>query len=82
MLNCKDATELASNALEHKPTITQRISLQLHLFVCNRCRRYVKQLTFIQRACGEAEKRVEDGETTLSAEAKQRIQGHLDKQGQ
>ncbi len=44
MLSCKDVTEKSSDYLDHKLPLLTRLSVRVHLFVCVRCRTYVKQL--------------------------------------
>lgn len=44
MLSCKDITEKADDYLDHRLPLANRVALQLHLFVCVNCRRYLHQL--------------------------------------
>ncbi|MEI6085289.1 MAG: zf-HC2 domain-containing protein [Verrucomicrobiota bacterium] len=45
--SCRDATRLASAALDRPLSARERFSLRLHLLVCGICRRYQKQINFL-----------------------------------
>lgn len=44
MLSCKDITEKASAYLDKEMPLGARMSMRMHLFMCNHCRRYMDQL--------------------------------------
>ena len=44
MITCKDVSDTASDYLEGPTTFLQRFSLRLHLSMCVKCRRYMRQL--------------------------------------
>ena len=44
MLSCKDVTEKADDYLDRNLPVMTRVSYRMHLFVCNRCRRYLDQI--------------------------------------
>lgn len=50
MLTCKDASQLASKALETPLPWRERWGLRLHLLFCKLCRRYVRELRFLRSA--------------------------------
>lgn len=49
MLNCKDATRLISEGLDHRLSIWQRINLRLHVMMCKACNAYKRQIEGLQR---------------------------------
>ena len=51
MLNCKQASELLSQALDRKMTLRENISLRLHLLICHGCSNFSKQMRVIRKAC-------------------------------
>ncbi|MCK9285239.1 MAG: zf-HC2 domain-containing protein [Rhodocyclaceae bacterium] len=51
MLNCKEAAELMSQALDRELGVGERLSLNLHLMFCAGCRNARHQLSFIRDAC-------------------------------
>jgi predicted anti-sigma-YlaC factor YlaD len=53
MLNCKQNTELLSQALERPITFWEKVAMRMHLMMCQGCRNFEKQLGFIQKACRE-----------------------------
>jgi hypothetical protein len=76
MISCAHAAELISRSLETNISWWQRFALRLHLFGCDLCRRFKRQLALVE----EAGRRIGDGqnigmrEAGLSKEARKRIQ--------
>ncbi len=52
-LTCKEATQLASQGLDRRLGALERISLRLHLAVCEGCSRVARQFAFMRRAVRE-----------------------------
>ena len=50
LLTCKEATGLVSQGLDRRLRVLDRISLRLHLLVCDGCSRVAKQLPFLRKA--------------------------------
>ncbi|MBV8032809.1 MAG: zf-HC2 domain-containing protein [Betaproteobacteria bacterium] len=50
MLSCKEATSLASQRLDRRLGLLERLSLRLHLAVCDGCSRVAKQFAFLRTA--------------------------------
>lgn len=50
MLTCKDATQLMSQKMDGKLSVTNRLSLRFHLLLCQGCRNFNEQLRFIRKA--------------------------------
>ncbi len=50
MLNCREVTQFASESLDRKLTLKERIGLRFHLLMCKLCARYVRQLKFMHQA--------------------------------
>lgn len=50
MLNCREATRLLSDRLDRPLSRRQRLALMLHTLMCNACRNFGKQSTFLRRA--------------------------------
>lgn len=50
MLNCKQNTELLSQALDRPITFREKLAIRLHLMMCRGCRNFEKQLAFIRKA--------------------------------
>lgn len=73
MISCRKATELASRALDAPLSRRERLALRLHLWVCQRCRRYRRQLLLLRQAVRQG--RLEDWlpPARLSPEARRRI---------
>ena len=74
MMNCKEATELASNRLDRELNLTERIGLKIHLFICKYCRRYSKHLGFIKQTVSKLDAYIEARQDIqLSDAAKEKI---------
>ena len=82
MLTCREATHLASDALDHPLPWTQRFQMRLHMLVCSACRRFAKQLAWMQRAGVEYATRPDHvaADASLSPDAEERIRAALDKE--
>ncbi|MFZ5523534.1 MAG: zf-HC2 domain-containing protein [Pseudomonadota bacterium] len=53
MLNCKQNTELLSQAQERPVTLREKMAMRMHLLMCDGCRNFEKQLAFIRKAVRE-----------------------------
>jgi len=73
---CKDVSQLASDAMEQGLPLRQRLGLQLHLGLCQACRRYVRHLRFLRRASRKATAEP-PAKKTLGADARERIAKQL-----
>lgn len=65
MLSCKQATQLASEALDRPLSLRERLGLRAHLMICAGCARFERQLGFLR----EASKRLASGAAAASDEA-------------
>jgi len=48
MLNCKNATRLMSESQERSLSITERVSLKLHMMMCSGCNNFNEQMGSIR----------------------------------
>lgn len=71
-ITCKKATYLLSKKEEKKLSFLQKIQLRGHLMMCILCRRFEIQTGLIARLARHAHT-----QTTLSAEAKEKMQSVL-----
>ena len=51
MINCRQAAQLSSRALEGSLSLRQRLELKFHLWMCVFCRRYGQQMHWLHRFC-------------------------------
>jgi predicted anti-sigma-YlaC factor YlaD len=70
-------TELLSTSLETRLPRLTRWQMQLHLLICQGCRRYRQQLSFIQQALLQIDQ--QNPAIKLPDNVKQRIKEHLAK---
>ena len=76
--NCREASRLQSEALDHALSPMQQLGLRLHLVLCKWCRRYGKQLRFLRGAAHEHQDQVADAAPqTLSPTARERLKRAL-----
>jgi hypothetical protein len=77
-MDCKHATRLLSQALDRKLALRQRLSLRLHLLLCDACTQFFHQLGLLRQAVRQFSSRVEHDESLkLSDAARTRIAGAL-----
>lgn len=50
MRNCRDITLLISKELDNESTLAERFAVGLHVLMCNRCKNFQTQSTFISKA--------------------------------
>jgi hypothetical protein len=50
MMSCKHASHLISEGCDRRLRLQERLSLQLHLWMCVNCRRFVQQLKALRAA--------------------------------
>lgn len=50
MMNCKQATELMSQAQDRPLNRREKLALKLHLMMCKGCSNYNRHLGFIRKA--------------------------------
>ncbi len=52
MLTCKEITELVTDYLEGRMSLTERMRFQMHLGMCKHCRAYLRQMKTTVAALG------------------------------
>ena len=80
MLTCRDATELASRAMDERLPLSNRMALRLHLAICENCSRFNRQLQEMRRLFRAEAAAEEDGTPGLDPDARQRIASTLQKE--
>jgi hypothetical protein len=50
MLSCKEAARLVSQGLDRRLGLGERLTLRLHLAICDGCTNFRKQALFLRRA--------------------------------
>lgn len=48
MLSCKELVALSSDLLDARLSLRQRVAVRLHLAMCYRCRRFIRQMRLSQ----------------------------------
>jgi hypothetical protein len=70
-LHCEESTQLLSAGLERDLSAVERWAVRLHAVVCKQCRRFRRQLRFLQRAGRQWGERPVD--STLPADVRAKI---------
>ena len=79
MLSCKEVSQLVSQSLDRPLPIGKRIAVRMHLMICTLCRRYQRQLHFLQQATRQLPEHLDASATLqLSDAARQRIRTKFD----
>jgi len=78
MTTCREATELASRAMDERLPLSSRMALRLHLAICANCTRFNQQLQEMRRLF-RAETAATDDAAGLAPDARQRIASELQK---
>lgn len=78
-MTCKDASRLISESQERPLGLRERWGLRLHLWMCDACRNFQRQVASMRQALRELGKRAEADAsgTDLSPEARDRIRKAL-----
>ena len=73
MLSCKKVSELASESIDRRLSLGERLRMGLHLTLCGFCRRYRRQIRFLHRAASQLGSDETPIIRRLDDEARQRI---------
>lgn len=74
MLTCKQASQLISQSLDRPLSLSGRVKLRFHLFICDACTRFNKQMGQLRTAVHRMRHETENDSTIeLPADAKARI---------
>lgn len=74
MLTCKQASQLISQSLDRPLSLSSRLQLKFHLFICNACTRFNFQLNQLRVAVRRIRQETEnDSAVQLPLDAKARI---------
>ncbi|HQU17380.1 MAG: hypothetical protein B7Z66_11415 [Chromatiales bacterium 21-64-14] len=73
--NCKEVAQLLSRAQDRRLSWRQRMAVRIHLLLCVYCRRYARQLQWLQRALTRG--RDDAQESRLDEAARRRINDRL-----
>jgi hypothetical protein len=74
MLSCKETSLLVSQGRDRRLRWSERLGVRMHLWMCAQCRRYERQLNWLNGLRGRLDQAPEEmSDTELSPEAKSRI---------
>jgi len=55
ILSCKEAARLTSQGLDRKLSFGERVTLRVHLAICDGCTNFKDQVAFLRRAVKQLE---------------------------
>ncbi len=75
VLKCQDASRLHSQSQDRRLTLREKMGLGLHLWICDSCREFSRQMQLIRAACQrwESSEQLDVSTAELSAQAKANI---------
>jgi predicted anti-sigma-YlaC factor YlaD len=73
MATCKEVSELVSQSLDRRLGVKDRVRVRLHLWVCDACVRFARQMRWLRAAMRADSAR----QPRLSPEARARIRAGL-----
>jgi hypothetical protein len=77
-VNCKEISRIASQAMDRPLTLRERISIWLHLGICDPCRHFVSQLRLLRAVLKQQSHQAENDEkVVLSHSAREAIRETL-----
>jgi len=83
MLSCKEVSRLVSESMDRNLSLWQRVNLRIHLSMCRLCSGFGKDLNDLREAARQQRDEVERepgfADSTLSAEARERIQQAMER---
>lgn len=84
LLPCAEVTRLVSKSLDQKLPLIQRLIIRIHLFRCQSCTRFRKQMFFLKHLLHSKRSIALEVEDTtsppLSSEARERLKRSLHRQ--
>lgn len=75
LVDCREATQLTSAALDRPLTLRERVRLSVHRLLCAPCRLYRRQLDLLRSQAGKLDASAPD--MRLNQHARERIRTHL-----
>jgi hypothetical protein len=79
--DCKTMTPILGESLDRKLSLREKLTSKLHLFTCQACANYLKQVKFLREAIHIQEKiftkEKDFSDSKMSIEAKERIKNAL-----
>ena len=77
LADCRDITPTIGESIDRKISLWDRWRVRLHLFTCDRCRRYLKHVRFLRHTLRQHGEKIADPEqfagTELRCELKDRM---------
>ncbi len=78
MINCKEASQLASDVQERPLSLTEKFNAYIHLLMCKHCFNFNKQLKFMRKAAASANDKISmKPDAGMNDNARERIRQQL-----
>lgn len=79
MINCDEATAICDKSQYGEASLSEKISLNIHLLICRYCKKYTKQNSLMSHLFGKYLTPC-DGSEKLSEEEKLKLEKNLQKE--
>lgn len=79
MINCDEATAICDKSQYGEASLSEKISLNIHLLICKYCKQYTKQNSLMSQLFGKYLTPC-DGSEKLSDEVKEELEEKLQKE--
>jgi hypothetical protein len=79
MINCDDATDICDKSQYGEASLSEKISLNIHLIICKYCKQYTKQNGLMSQIFGKYLSPCDESEK-LSKEEKTELEKNLQKE--
>ena len=81
MINCKEASQLASDEQDRPLSLAEKINAYIHLLICKHCANFNKQLKFMRKATTSANNKVSmKPDIGMSNNTRERIRQQLNQE--
>ncbi len=82
MISCKRATELISKSMEQPLSVKENLALKVHLFICEFCEQFLKQVELLRKSMHHEAKDAEEPRESadqrhLPEDVKKRLLGRI-----
>lgn len=79
MMDCREISQMVSEAMDRKLPLYQRMGIQVHVLMCRYCYRFQKQLLFLRKVIRLDNDAVEEvsSDGHMPREARKRIKENL-----
>ena len=72
-MNCKEISRIASQAMDRPLTLRERVSVWMHMGICDPCRQFVAQLRLLRAILKQQSRQEENDENILLSKSAREV---------